>query len=97
MVTKLSFSTWYIHCLSIIDWIFFIELFWQYTYQIKSKKLLFFIPTLTIFFLSALCIVSWHYFFNIETFIWLVSFQALLTLIGNTTLLFVTLRKNVRI
>ena len=37
MIEKLSFQTWYIHSLSVIDWLLFIELLWQYAYQLKLK------------------------------------------------------------
>lgn len=97
MILKLSFQTWYIHSLSVIDWLIFIELFWHYAYEIKSKTLIRFIPALTLFFLSAICILSWHYFLNLETLTWLIGFQSLLTLTGNFSLIFVTWRKNVRI
>lgn len=97
MILKLSFQTWYIHSLSVIDWLLFIEIFWQYAYQIKSKTLLTLIPTLMLFFLSGMCIVSWHYFLNCQMLIWLIGFQSILTLIGNFNLIFVTWKKNVRI
>ena len=97
MVLKLSFQTWYIHSLSVIDWLIFIEIFWQYVYQIKSKTLLCLIPTLTLFFLSAMCVISWHYFLNPLMLSWLVGFQSVLTLIGNFSLIYATWRKNVRI
>lgn len=97
MILKLSFQTWYIHSLSVIDWLVFIEIFWQYAYQIKSKLLIRFIPALTLFFLSAICILSWHYFLNLERLNWLIGFQSILTLIGNFSLIFATRRKNVRI
>ena len=97
MILKLSFQTWYIHSLSVIDWLLFIEIFWQYAYQIKSKTLLGLVPTLTLFFLSAVCIISWHYFLNLQMLIWLIGFQSILTLIGNFSLIFATWKKNVRI
>src|SRR6056297_130993 len=88
MLLKLSFQTWYIHSLSVIDWLIFIEIFWQYAYQIKSKTLIRFIPSLTLFFLSAICILSWHYFLNLETLNWLIGLQSMLTFIGNFSLIF---------
>lgn len=97
MLAKLSFQTWYIHSLSVIDWLIFIEFFWQYAYHIKSKQLLCLLPTLTIFFLSGMCIITWHYFLNTKLLNWLIVFQSLLTLIGNFNLIFVTWRKNVKI
>lgn len=97
MISKLSFQTWYIHCLSVIDWLLFIELFWKYAYQIKSKTLIYLSSVLILFFLSAICIVTWHYFSNFQTLKWLIGFQSILTLVGNCSLIFATWRRNDRI
>nr|YP_010478587.1 hypothetical protein Ycf49 [Chlorobotrys sp.]UVI60892.1 hypothetical protein Ycf49 [Chlorobotrys sp.] len=94
MILKLSFQTWYIHWLSVIDWLIFIEFFWKYGYQIKSKKLLYFSSVLVLFFLSALCILTWHYFSNLYMLKWLIGFQSILTIVGNFSLIFATWRKN---
>nr|YP_009551047.1 hypothetical protein Ycf49 [Pseudellipsoidion edaphicum]QAA12057.1 hypothetical protein Ycf49 [Pseudellipsoidion edaphicum] len=85
---KLSFQTWYIHSLSVIDWLVFIEICWQYAYQTKSKKIINLTTSLTTFFLSGLCILTWHYFFNSTNLIWLIIFQSLLTLLGNLGLMY---------
>lgn len=89
-MTTLSFQTWYIHSLSVIDWIIFIEIFWAYAYQIKSKKIIYFSNALGIFFLSGICILTWHYFANLKELTWLIVFQSFLTLIGNISLMYKT-------
>lgn len=94
MILRLSFQTWYIHCLSVIDWLIFIEIFWNYAYQIKSKTLLYLASALVLFFLSAVCILIWHYFSNFYLLKWLIGFQSLLTIIGNFSLFIATWRKN---
>ncbi len=97
MISKLSFQTWYIHCLSVIDWLVFIDLFWKYGYQIKSKTFIYLCSVLLLFFLSATCILTWHYFLNFPKLRWLIAFQSLLTLTGNISLIFASWRKNDRI
>lgn len=87
-MTNLSLQTWYIHSLSVIDWLAFIEICWQYAYQIKSKKVIYLTTSLGIFFLSGICILTWHYFFNYTDLIWLIIFQSFLTLLGNISLVY---------
>lgn len=87
-MTPLSFQTWYIHSLSVFDWIIFIEIIWQYSYQIKSKRLIYFSTSLGCFLLSGLCILTWHYFSNLKDLSWLIVFQSFLTLIGNISLMY---------
>lgn len=97
MLLKLSFQTWYIHCLSVIDWLIFIELFWKYAYSIKSKTLIYLSSVLVLFFLSAICILTWHYFSNFYLLKWLIGFQSILTVVGNISLIVATWRRNDRI
>jgi hypothetical protein len=97
MILKLSFQTWYIHCLSVIDWLIFIELLWTYSYQLKSKTFLYLCSVLILFFLSAICILTWHYFLNFSVLKWLIVLQSLLTIVGNFCLIFATWRRNDRI
>ncbi len=97
MIEKLSFQTWYIHSLSVIDWLLFIELLWQYAYQLKLKQLINLSTGLGIFFLSGSCILTWHYFSNYKDLTWLIVFQSFLTLFGNMSLMYKTRRKYDRI
>lgn len=87
-MAKLSFQTWYIHSLSVIDWLVFIEICWRYSYQTKSKKIIRLSTSLGTFILSGMCILTWHYFFNYTSLIWLIIFQSFLTLLGNIGLMF---------
>lgn len=88
----LSFQTWYIHSLSVIDWIVFIEIAWKYAYQVKSKKIIRLSTVLGIFFISGICILTWHYFSNNKDLSWLIVFQSFLTLLGNIGLMYNTLK-----
>lgn len=87
MIESLSFQTWYIHSLSVIDWLIFIEFVWQYAYQLKIKQIIRLSTVLGIFFLSGICILTWHYFSNFKDLTWLIVFQSFLTLVGNIGLM----------
>nr|YP_009550832.1 hypothetical protein Ycf49 [Eustigmatophyceae sp. Mont 10/10-1w]QAA11781.1 hypothetical protein Ycf49 [Eustigmatophyceae sp. Mont 10/10-1w] len=97
MINKLSFQTLYIHCLSIFDWIFCIETLWIYGYKLKIKSFLNLSTSLFLFFLSATCVLTWHYYYNISNLIWLVVIQSFLTLCGNISLTVSSRRLNDRI
>lgn len=87
-MSSLSFQTWYIHSLSVADWILFVELIWAYGYKSKKKGFLKFSTALVTFFLSGSCILTWHYFSNFPGLICLVVFQSFLTLMGNLSLMY---------
>lgn len=82
----LSIPTWVIHISSVIEWIFAIWLVWTYS-EVSQRPAwrglaIAMLPALV----SAMCACTWHYFNNAASLEWLVTFQALLTLIGNSTL-----------
>lgn len=79
----LSLQTWQIHALSLVEWFFAIELIWVYGNYIKSKFFLKICCLMIYFFVSAVCIIGWHYYSNNYSLIWLVIFQAFLTFLGN--------------
>ena len=86
MINPLSLQTLYIHCLSIYDWILCIELLWLYGYHIKFKSFLTLSISLFLFFLSAICVLTWHYYSNIPDLLWLVASQSFFTFFGNMSL-----------
>ncbi|MCS6812981.1 MAG: DUF2499 domain-containing protein [Cyanobacteria bacterium] len=82
----LSIPTWIIHISSVIEWIVAIWLVWSYgdvkndrSWRILSIAML---PALV----SAMCACTWHFFDNAPTLEWLVTLQAAMTLVGNTTI-----------
>ncbi len=85
---ELSLGTWFIHMATLIEWtvaIFVISLIGKK----KKKRSLYFlslamIPNL----ISALAAITWHIFDNADSLSGLVVFQAITTVIGNTTLAF---------
>lgn len=82
----LSTPTWMIHVSSVIEWIAAIWLVWTYS-QVKHNRawrMLAFamLPALV----SAMCACTWHLFDNPADLEWLVTLQALMTLLGNIAL-----------
>jgi chromate transport protein ChrA len=82
----LSIPTWMIHVSSVIEWIAAIWLIWIYSevshnpaWRSLSLAML---PALV----SAMCACTWHLFDNASSLEWLVTLQALMTLVGNITL-----------
>jgi hypothetical protein len=82
----LSIPTWMVHVSSVIEWIAAMWLIWQYG-TITSDRYwwslsLAMFPAL----ISAMCACTWHFFDNTPTLEWLVTLQALMTVVGNVTL-----------
>lgn len=82
----LSIPTWMIHISSVIEWIVAIALIWRYG-EITGDRVwwglsLAMLPAL----ISAMCACTWHFFDNPDSLSWLVTLQAAMTVLGNTTL-----------
>jgi hypothetical protein len=84
-MSSLSFSTWQIHALCIVDWLFAIECVWNFANYAKSKRLLLISSTLIFFLISGICILNWHYYNNTVELKWLITFQACFTAFANLT------------
>ncbi len=81
----LSIPTWIIHVASVLEWIAAIWLIWRYS-ELSGKlawRWLSFgmLPALV----SAMCACTWHLFDNAPDLGWLVTLQAGMTVVGNTT------------
>ena len=83
----LSLQTWFLHFISILDWILCIESFYKYSIMTKTKIILVFVTILNFFFLSGISIITWHYFFNYLNLKWLLCIQASFTVLGNINLM----------
>lgn len=85
-MNSLSLPTWIIHISSVIEWSFAIWLIWTYNklhpHRGWGGLAWAMFPAL----ISAMCACTWHFFDNADSLEWLVTVQAFLTLIGNTTL-----------
>ncbi len=82
----LSLPTWWIHIASVAEWIAAIFLVWGYartTRRYYWRALAWgMLPAL----LGAMCALTWHFFDNDPHLDWIVTAQAALTLVGNSTL-----------
>ncbi len=82
----LSVPTWIIHVSSVIEWMMAIWLVWSYAEVSRNLSWrwlsLGMLPAL----ISAMCACTWHFFDNDPSLEWLVFLQALMTVVGNTTL-----------
>ncbi len=85
-MNALSLPTWMIHVSSVLEWIAAIALVWRYAevsershWRALSWGML---PSLV----SAMCACTWHFFDNAESLDWVVTLQALMTVVGNCNL-----------
>jgi Protein of unknown function (DUF2499) len=83
---SLSLPTWIIHISSVIEWTLAIWLIWQYDKQNCDRGWRNLAWAMFPALVSAMCACTWHFFDNADSLEWLVTVQAALTLIGNTTL-----------
>ncbi len=81
----LSIPTWVVHITSVVEWIVAIVLIWRYaavTQWWAWRALCWgMLPALV----SAMCACTWHFFDNAPQLAWLVTLQAAMTVVGNTT------------
>ncbi|MDY6785362.1 MAG: DUF2499 domain-containing protein [Cyanobacteriota bacterium] len=82
----LSFPTWIIHISSVIEWMAAIVLIWRYG-QLRGDRAWYglsfaMLPALV----SAMCACTWHFFENADSLKGLVTLQAAMTVVGNSTL-----------
>jgi len=82
-MASLSLSTWQIHELCVLDWIFAIEYIWEFGIYKKNKIFLLLANILILFLISGICILNWHYYNNNYQLRWLINFQAFFTLLAN--------------
>ncbi|MEL6222684.1 MAG: DUF2499 domain-containing protein [Cyanobacteria bacterium J06626_14] len=85
-MNALSIPTWVIHISSVIEWIAAIWFIWLYAEvsQVNAWRYLAIamLPALV----SAMCACTWHFFDNAPALEWLVTLQAVMTVVGNCTL-----------
>ena len=82
----LSFHTWVIHISSVLEWMLAMAAVLAWGERCREPEwrwlALAMLPALA----SALCACTWHVFDNSPGLHWLVTLQAALTLVGNSTL-----------
>jgi peptidoglycan/LPS O-acetylase OafA/YrhL len=82
----LSIPTWIVHVSSVIEWIAAIWLIWRYG-ELKGDRTWWalswgMLPAL----IGAMCACTWHFFDNPQSLEWLVTMQATMTVVGNSTM-----------
>ena len=83
----LSIPTWIIHILSVTEWIVAIWLVWTYAKVSQNPVWKGFSIAMLPALVSAICVCTWHFYDNDPSLAWLGTFQALMTLLGNCTLM----------
>lgn len=85
-MNALSLPTWIIHVSSVLEWMaamWFVWLFAGVTQRPVWRWLAVgMLPAL----ISAMAACTWHLFDNNESYAWLVTLQAAMTVVGNSTL-----------
>lgn len=85
-MNALSLPTWVIHVSSVLEWMaamWFVWLFASVTQRPVWRWLaIAMLPALV----SAMAACTWHLFDNNESYAWLVTVQAAMTVVGNSTL-----------
>nr|AIU44606.1 hypothetical protein [Cyanophora paradoxa] len=84
----LSYSTWFVHLSSVLEWLNIIYFFLLYTKLKKRISLKIFILSFFISFCSALCACTLHFFNNQNVYYFLINLQSFLTLLSNLILYF---------
>jgi hypothetical protein len=83
---SLSLPTWVVHVSSVLEWMVAILLVWQFAgvsgHRAWRSLAWAMLPSLV----SAFCACTWHFFDNPPHLDWLVTLQASLTVVGNSTL-----------
>ena len=83
---SLSLPTWVIHISSVIEWTLAIWLIWQYDKQNRDRGWRNLAWAMFPALVSAMCACTWHFFDNTLDLEWLVTLQAAMTMVGNTTM-----------
>ncbi|KAA8494012.1 Ycf49-like protein [Porphyridium purpureum] len=91
-VNALSFPTWMIHVSSLLEWLAAMAYVWNYAEQADNIRYRGLTWAMVPLHTSGILACTYHFFYNDKSVGLLVVFQALLTLIGNTTLAFAAYR-----
>ncbi|MBF2090110.1 MAG: DUF2499 domain-containing protein [Synechococcales cyanobacterium K44_A2020_017] len=81
----LSIPTWIIHVSSVIEWIVAIWLIWVYSGVSQNPAWRYLAIAMLPLLVSAMCACTWHFFDNPLNLEWLVTLQAAMTVVGNST------------
>ncbi|MEB3312531.1 MAG: DUF2499 domain-containing protein [Cyanobacteriota bacterium] len=82
----LSLPTWVIHISSVLEWMAAMALIWQFAHLRQEPQWRWLAIAMFPALISAMAACTWHFFDNPPSLSWLVTLQAALTVVGNTTL-----------
>lgn len=85
-MNALSLPTWIIHVSSVIEWVAAIWFIWLYADASRSRVWRYLAIAMFPALVSAMCACTWHFFDNPPSLEWLVTLQATMTVVGNSTL-----------
>lgn len=85
-MNALSIPTWVIHISSVLEWVAAIWFVWRYAEISKVGSWRSLSVAMLPLLISAMCACTWHFFDNPMSLEWLVTLQAAMTVVGNTTL-----------
>jgi hypothetical protein len=85
-MNALSIPTWVIHISSVIEWIAAIWFIWLYAEVSQVNAWRYLAIAMFPALVSAMCACTWHFFDNPPDLDWLVTLQAAMTVVGNSTL-----------
>lgn len=87
-MNALSIPTWIIHISSVLEWAVAIWLIWIYAEVSRNSAWRSLSIAMFPALVSAMCACTWHFFDNARSLEWLVTLQAVMTVVGNITLCF---------
>ncbi|GAB4216433.1 MAG: DUF2499 domain-containing protein [Synechococcales cyanobacterium] len=82
----LSLPTWWIHTASVVEWMVAMALVWQFARVSGHRAWRWLAWAMIPALVSAMCAITWHIFDNDPALAGLVTLQAAMTVVGNTTL-----------
>mmetsp|Transcript_56863 Transcript_56863/g.120718 ORF Transcript_56863/g.120718 Transcript_56863/m.120718 type:complete len:561 (+) Transcript_56863:72-1754(+) len=81
----LSIPTWAIHCSSVIEFLFAMDIIWKFAETTDNPKWKGLTWGMLPLHASGICACTYHFFYNPSSLQFLVELQAFFTLLGNTT------------
>lgn len=84
-INALSIPTWAIHCSSVIEFLFAMDIIWKFAETTDNPKWKGLTWGMVPLHASGICACTYHFFYNPSSLQFLVELQAFFTLLGNTT------------
>lgn len=82
----LSLPTWVVHTSSLLEWLVAMKLIWEYAEISGNPRWKGMTWGMIPSHASGICACTYHFFYNNPAVVWMVTLQAALTVIGNTTM-----------